>query len=257
MAELVKHCHARKMRQAKARRFMFSVRDPIVGEFNHHLQIGSVALIDDRTSFQNVGFIDSMDVSTAWGPTCNFWIDMHAGAPNYISTDAGTKFNSTSFKEQKASMGSIVKIIRTEAHERIGLVERSHAYLQTVYDKLRMDPPSISRKTRLSMSFRAINSAPSSESGILKTTLVFGIQSKIPGGRYRGSMFKRAEVIRKYTNTVTKMKARRIIRDCKKTRNVASSLDIQKVKMLQPGSDVLVYRENRDGNHTRYYVFQT
>lgn len=42
--DVVKHCKACPLTQGKPRRFLFSVNDPIIGEFNHHLQIDVFSL---------------------------------------------------------------------------------------------------------------------------------------------------------------------------------------------------------------------
>lgn len=185
-----------------------------------------------------------MDAGTAWRLLRKFWVDVYARAPDYISTDAGTNLNSAGFKDRALLMGSIVKIVPTEAHERIGLVERSHAVLRKIYEKLRIDLPHINCDDRLSMAFRAINDAPNSDTGISPTTLVFGVYPKIHGGGLRGTMLQRASIIRDCTNNVTKMKARRTLRDAVMLRNTASCLEMQKVSQLPPGHNVLVFREN-------------
>lgn len=60
-------------------------------------------------------------------------------------------------------MGSNVRIAPIEGHDRIGLIERSHVYLKRVYDKLKIDLPTLSRDYRLSMSFRTMNDVPNSD----------------------------------------------------------------------------------------------
>lgn len=86
---------------------------------------------------------------------------------------------------------AIIKSVATEAHNRIGKIERSHAILRSIYEKLKLDLPRITRDDRLSMAFRAINDAPDSVSGISPTTLVFGVHPKIPGVGHRGSVAER------------------------------------------------------------------
>lgn len=68
-----------------------------------------------------------------------------------------------------------MKAAPTEALDRICLVERTHAYMQIVYDKLCMELPSISKEDRLSLTFRALNDTTNSDIGISATTLVFRI----------------------------------------------------------------------------------
>lgn len=67
--EFVKYGIPHQLNQGKPKRFLLSVRDPIIGEFNHALQIDKVLLkhgnvlhlIDFRTSFRNEGFINKLE----------------------------------------------------------------------------------------------------------------------------------------------------------------------------------------------------
>lgn len=93
------------------------------------------------------------------------------------------------------------------------------------------------------LTFRAINDTPMSDSGISPTTLVYGLYPKIPGAGPRGSMAERANIIRECTKLVLRMKAKRIVNESKKIRNSPSMNEIEKVRTLPPGSEVLVYRE--------------
>lgn len=52
------------------------------------------------------------------------------------------------------------KVVPTEAHDRINIVERSHGYLRTVCEELRPDLFHLRKEHRLPMSFRAIIDAP-------------------------------------------------------------------------------------------------
>lgn len=78
------------------------------------------------------------------------------------------------------------------------------------------------------MTFRAINDAPNSHFGSSPTTLMYGIYPKIPGTGFRGRMVRRSGIIRDCTNIVTKMKARRVLRDAMKRHNTASCLEMKK-----------------------------
>lgn len=83
---------------------------------------------------------------------------------------------------------------------------------KSIYEKLRLDLPSISKEDRLSLIFCAINDSPSSDTRISPTTLVFRNYPKIPGAGDRRSMAKRANIIRGAPKLVTMMKSRRVIR---------------------------------------------
>ena len=253
MKEIAKHCNACQMKQARPRRFLFSIRDRIVGEFDHVIQVDVVNLIDGSVlhsidvgkGFQNGFLSNKMDSITAWKMLRRCWIDAYAGAPDYIHADAGNNFNSDYFKSKGEEMGSVVKIAPAAGHERIGIVERSHAYLRKLYEKLRIDKARMPREDRLSMSFRAINDVPSSNTGISPTTLFFGVYPKLPGGGHRGYMDKRVQIIRQYSELVIKMKARKMVRDSARLRNTTSMKEMEKIKRLRPGNPVYVEREKR------------
>lgn len=74
-------------------------------------------------------------------------------------TDAGTNL-----KDAANSMRIIIKSVQTIASNRVWKVERSHAILRSIYHKLKMNMPSMSREELLLMSFRSINDAPISSS---------------------------------------------------------------------------------------------
>lgn len=121
-----------------------------------------------------------MDADSIWRALCRFWINVFVGAPDYIHTDTESTFDLSVFKDRAAEHGNIVRIAPTEAHDHIGVIERSHAYLRTVYENLCVDVPSKSKEDRLSLSFRALNDTPNSYTRICRTTLAYGNFPKIP-----------------------------------------------------------------------------
>lgn len=76
-----------------------------------------------------------------------------------------------------------------------------------------------------------------------------GEHPKIPGGGNRGTYAQRAQIVPECTKLVTKMKARRMIRDASKLRNSVNSEHIEEVRRLAPGAPVLVYREKEGWAH--------
>lgn len=181
LKKLVEHCHACQLSRAKPRRFLFSVKDSITGEFNHVLEIDVMKLRDGNvlhvlcsgTRFQQGLFIDSMTALEAWKTLRRCWIDVYAGAPDIIKHDHGTNFQSKEFQSLAGDMGICIKCVPAEAHERIGSLERRHAVVRSIYSKMALDLPDIGREERLSLTFRAINDVPDRITGICPTTLVF------------------------------------------------------------------------------------
>lgn len=70
----VKHCHACRLQREKPQRFLFSIKDAIVGNFNCVLQIYVIILIDSNvlyilnvgTGFQNGCFLENMNLQSTW-----------------------------------------------------------------------------------------------------------------------------------------------------------------------------------------------
>eukprot|EP00171_Calliarthron_tuberculosum_P014672 IDg14672t1 len=220
LKNLIERCRTCQITKSKQKRFLFSIREDITGEFNHVLVIDVVKLIDGNvlhivckgTKFQSGAFINSMTTKETWSALRNSWVNLYAGAPDMVEADAGTCFTSEEFENLADEMGIVLKTMPTEAHGRIGMVERQHAYLRSIYAKLKLDTPEMSKEERLSMAFRALNDAPDTDTGISPTTLVFGIHPKIPGSKKRGTLAQRAKIVRDATKFAMKMKSRRMIR---------------------------------------------
>lgn len=174
-----------------------------------------------------------------------YWINVHGGALDYLMIDTSSNFITEEMKDAASRMGITVKSVPTEAHNRIGKVERSQSVLRSIYEKLKIYFPCLHREERLSLTFRAANDAPSSESGTSPTMLVFSVLPKLPGAGHRGAIAERANIIREFTRKDIQMNAKRVVRDSIRSRNKISRKDIEEVKRTVPGSRVLVYREDK------------
>ncbi len=251
LTKLVKHSRICQLYQGRPGRFLFSINDPLVGEFNHIVQKDIVKLcdgnvlhiLDFETKFQMGRFVSKMDAATAWKIHRRCWMDVFAGAPDIIHTDARSNFNSAEFKARADRMEIVMKIASTEAHDRVGIVERNHTQLRTIYNKICMDCPKMAKEDVMSMTFRAINDTPNSEVGICPTTMVFGIVPKIPGAGHRGTVAERANIIRECTAILLRMPARKTMRDSTQASNSASTAECETVRRLPTGSTVPVFCE--------------
>eukprot|EP00171_Calliarthron_tuberculosum_P022600 IDg22600t1 len=251
LEKIVKYCRTCQLSRAKPKRFLFSIRDDITGEFNHVIVIDVVKISDGSvlhimckgTKYQSGTFISNMTTKEVWAALQRSWINLYAGSPDIIEADAATNFTSEEFESLADELGIAIKTVPTEAHERIGSIERQHAALRAVYEKIKHDTPLMPISERLAMSFRALNDAPDADTGIAPTTLVFGVHPKLPGSRKRGTLAERAVIIREATKLASERKARRLIRDAARRRQGPNSEEMEKVRRLRPGSNVLVHRE--------------
>lgn len=107
--------------------------------------------------------------------------------------------------------------------------------MRTVYERLQLDVPRISREEKLSMSFRAVNDAPASGAGIASTTLVYEIYPRIPGVENFGSMLNRRNTLRQCTLLVTKMNAQHMLKEAIKDQNSPSMAEIENIRRWPSG----------------------
>ena len=192
-----------------------------------------------------------MSANEAWRALRTSWINVYAGAPEEIRHDAGTNFDSKYFENAAKDFDIKVKCVPTEAHYRIGKVERAHSVLRSVYQKLKIDLPEISKEDRLSLSFRALNDVPSTVTGVTPTMLVFGIRPKLPGRNRDNSLAKRAQVVEDCTKLAKKMISRRLIRDSTNKKEF-NMMHVEKVRQLTKGDKIVVWRE---GEGWKIYSF--
>ena len=200
--EIVDYCKPYQLLRAKPRRLLFSMKDDTTDEFNHTLQVDAGHFSDGNvlhvictgTGFQRGLFIAKTSAATAWKVLKRCWINIFAGAPDYIIADAGSNFTAEEMKASASSMGIIIKSVPTETLNRIGKVERSHSVLRAIYEKLKINLPNMQRDDRLSMSFLAINHTPNSTSGISSTMFVFGVLPKLAGVGRRRSMAEKGKL---------------------------------------------------------------
>ncbi len=106
-----------------------------------------------------------------------------------------------------------------------------------------IDVPRMSASDRLSLTFRAINDVPDSNTGICLTSIVFGVHPKLPKSGNRGSMAERARIITDCTKLAVKMKARSKIKERVRKYYAPNVQEVEKIRRLPPGTEVLVFRE--------------
>lgn len=125
----VEHWHVCHLKLRNSRGSLFSILDRSIEEMNDHLQDDLVSLIGENmlhiidvgTGFQNGVFINDMYTSATWSMNRRVWVYVYAESTDYTTADAGTNFDSNLFRRQASSMGILVRIVRKEAHDCVGL----------------------------------------------------------------------------------------------------------------------------------------
>ena len=99
------------------------------------------------------------------------------------------------------------------------------------------------REDRLSIAICAVKESPDTESGTNPTARVYGIYPRVLGTRTRRSLAERAKKTRKATKETRRLKIWRQVRDAARRANEPDMRALEAVRILSPGSTVLVHRE--------------
>jgi hypothetical protein len=252
LKEIEKNCIACQKHSGPPQRFRFHISNED-GRFNHeliadimYLDNGNVLhVIDADTRFQSAQFITDQKARTIWKALRRCWIDIYCGPPDVLRVDSGSNFTSTEFAQLSAAQGVVLQIAPVEAHHLIGMVERNHAVLRRVYEKLKLEMPAMDRDSILSMSVRAVNDSTGPD-GLIPTVRVFGIFPRlgIPGEKPTPTMAERVKAISEATELASREYARRTLTSASKSGPSPNADTVRAVRELNPGSSILVHREN-------------
>lgn len=84
-------------------------------------------VINISNKLQSGGSVTKIYEESTWKSLPKFGIDEYAGAANYIHNTTEMSFNTAFFKVNAAEIRIVLSIVLTEAHNRIRIVEHSHA----------------------------------------------------------------------------------------------------------------------------------
>eukprot|EP00171_Calliarthron_tuberculosum_P004994 IDg4994t1 len=250
LQRIAKSCKACQILAKPPERFRFIVHDE--SRFNHELIVDIMKLSDGNvlhvmcvgTKYQLGCFLSNMTSQECWNAIRKCWINVLSGSPDIIKADAGRQFESKLFKDSAKSMGIHVEIIPTEAHHKIGLLERYHKVLRDVYEKLKLDDSSMSKELRLSNAFRCVNDSAGFD-GIVPTLLVFGSFPKLHADidTIAPTTIERVKSINSARKLATELINEERMRRAAKNGPAANIELIEAVKRLTRNAPVLVYRE--------------
>lgn len=247
-----KSCRACQIISKPPERFRFTIHDE--SRFNHEILVDIFSLSDGNvlhilcagTKYQLGRFVDTVSARECWETIRMAWIDVLSGAPDFIKSDAGSQFKSKEFKDSAKSLGICVEIVPTDAHFKVGLIERYHKIVRDVYGKLKIDTPDMSRELRLSMTFRCINDTAGFD-GIVPTLLVFVSYPRIANNpdEMASDTIIRAKAVRSAAKHASEVLTAERLRRESKSGPAANLERIDTVKRLERNAPVLVYREGK------------
>jgi hypothetical protein len=201
-------------------------------------------VIDSATHYQAAAWLDhGQSAKEVWSAFRRVWVDALAGSPDVLKVDAGTNVTARDLRAQCESQGIYLKVVPVEAHNQVGLVERHHAVLRSIYQKLQHDLPSARPEERLGYTMRALNDSVGAD-GFPATLKVFGIFPRLlmPAGPTPTTR-ERVAAIREATEEASRAYARYVIKTGVKPGPAPDVLTAARVRGMPVGSLIRVWRE--------------
>ena len=156
------------------------------------------------------------------------------GPPDIITTDTGRNFISREFNQYTTNIGTTINTVPVEAHNSIGIVERYHGPIRRVYQIITEEIPGIAPPLALQMAFKAINDTAGPD-GLVPTLLVFGAYPRIVDTDSPSpTITQRATALRKATEELQKMRAKRQVQEALNTRNGPTTTSLYKLPLNSP-----------------------
>lgn len=136
-------------------------------------------IVDKGTKFGAAHFLPGESTDDVWNAYMAMWFTPYVGHPDVITCDQGSVFTSHKWDNLLRTADISKQISGVEHHNALGVGERYHAYLRRVYDKVRLEDPSLDRELSLAIANKAVNDTAGPR-GLVPTLLVFGISPRLP-----------------------------------------------------------------------------
>eukprot|EP00171_Calliarthron_tuberculosum_P005813 IDg5813t1 len=134
-------------------------------------------IIDAGTSFSAAKFVPKEDAETIWNTFLSAWANIYIGYPDSITSDHGSVFVSNFWRSACDRAKINLRSTGIESHNSLGKGETYHSLLRRVYNKAKMEHPSLSDELVLSLSVKAMNDT-AGPGGLVPTLLAFGALPK-------------------------------------------------------------------------------
>lgn len=248
LEEISKHCDVCQRIQPAPRRFRVAMGTENI-RFNERILMDIMYLdgkpvlhiIDEGTHLNAAQFIPNKSTRTIWNTFLRCWCNIYVGLPNRILVDQGTEF-SDSFVHLANEQSCIVEHTGVEAHSSLGLCEKYHQPIRTVYRKLRTAHPQMQKELALSLSVKGVNDVAGPD-GITPSLLTFGslpsMRTPHEDIKMKPDQATRQSLIHQATEEMEKIMAQNRI-----NRAMKHSIPAASKEFFQPGDSVLIWREN-------------
>lgn len=114
-----------------------------------------------------------------WNKFLENWSTLYIGYPESLITDQGSVFVSAEWTNACETSGSYFRHTGTESHNSLTAGQRYHSTLRTIFNKLRLDHPSVPANLTLRLTVKAMKDC-SGPVGTVPSLLVFGVSPRLP-----------------------------------------------------------------------------
>ena len=135
-------------------------------------------IIDAGTRFSSAAFLKSSSTNTVWDTFVKIWSSMYVVFPESLLTDQGSVFLSKEWAYNCESSEIKLHHTGTESHNSLGIGEKYHSNLRTIYQKVCCDHRNIPEDVALAKSVQAMNETVG-PLGLVPSLLVFGVLPKL------------------------------------------------------------------------------
>ena len=186
-------------------------------------------IIDAGTQFSSASFLKESSTNTVWNTFVKIWSSMYVGFPESLLTDQGSVFLSKEWAYNCETSEIKLHHTGTESHNSLGIGEKYHSTLRTIYQKGRCDHRDLPENIALAKSVQAMNETVGPH-GLVSSLLVFRILPNLPSvssrdflnqrERLRAAATARAE----YERIISRMQVQRGIRSIPPQLPIASTI---------------------------------
>lgn len=127
-------------------------------------------IVDRDTKFSAATFLIGESTADVWSAFIMKWVTAYIGYPEVVILDQGPQFQSLEFASLLSAAGIKRKDAGIESHNALGEVERYHAYLRNMFEKVRLEHPTLHLEVVLQPATKASNDT-AGPSGLVPTLL--------------------------------------------------------------------------------------
>lgn len=209
-------------------------------------------IVDKDTLFSAAVFTRGERLDELWQLYVNTWANAYVGHPQILHVDQAPQFSSPSWRALATSAGTQLVLSGVESHNALGGGERYHAFLRTIYRKVRMSHPGVPPEAALSLSVAAMNQTAGPR-GLVPTLLVFGVIPRTP----ISSLPLPVQRDRMQAMAAARGEMLAIVARARLRVAMAAPVPAAASSDLSPGDQILVYREPPVDEWTGPYALVT